>query len=96
MKNDKQIAVVLIDKSIKFLRKVNRLTQEELARKSSYSVRSLRRIENYGIAIIDTVNTFALIFKVKVIDILNRCFILKIVKIIKLLVKNRSDYVTSI
>ena len=80
MKNVKQIDIVLIGKSIKVLRKVNHLTQEELAKKSGYSVRSLRRTENYGITSIDTVNTFTLIFKVKAIDILNGCFILKILK----------------
>ncbi len=75
MKNAEQIEVAMIGKSIKTLRRANNLTQEELANKCGYSVRNLRRIENYGTTSIEVINTFALIFKVRAIDILNGCFI---------------------
>lgn len=75
MKNAEQIEVAMIGKSIKTLRKANNLTQEELASKCGYSVRNLRRIENYGTTSIEVINTFAQIFKVRAIDILNGCFI---------------------
>ncbi len=75
MNDTKQIEIALIGKSIKALRKANNLTQEELANRCGYSIRNLRRIENYGTASIDVINTFALIFKVKAIDILNGCFL---------------------
>ena len=78
MQNAKQIEVVMIGKSIKALRKANNLTQEELASKCGYSVRNLRRIENFGTTSIEVVNTFATIFEVKAIDILNGCFILQL------------------
>ncbi len=81
MNNEKQIEVAMIGKSIKALRKANNLTQEELASMCGYSVRNLRRIENYGTTSIEVINTFALIFKVKAIDILNGCFILLIKKL---------------
>lgn len=77
MNNAEQIEVAMIGKSIKALRKANNLTQEELANKCGYSVRNLRRIENYGTTSIEVVNTFADIFEVKAIDILNGCFILQ-------------------
>lgn len=80
MKNQKQIEVAMIGKSIKALRKANNLTQEELANMCGYSVRNLRRIENYGTTSIEVVNTFANIFEVKAIDILNGCFIFAIKK----------------
>ena len=63
----------MIGKTIKFLRKVNNLTQEQLADMVGYSVRNIRRIENYGTTSIDVVNTFADIFKVSAIDILQGC-----------------------
>lgn len=64
----------LIGKKIKSLRKANNLTQSELADIVGYSVRNIRRIENNGTASIDVVNTFADIFKVSALDILDGCF----------------------
>ena len=78
MNNEKQIEVAMIGKSIKALRKANNLTQEELASMCGYSPRNLRRIENYGTTSIEVINTFAMIFKVRAIDILNGCFILQL------------------
>lgn len=66
----------LIGKKIKSLRKANNLTQSELADIVGYSVRNIRRIENNGTASIDVVNTFADIFKVSALDILDGCFFL--------------------
>lgn len=67
--------------SIKALRVANHLTQEELADQVGYSVRNLRRIENFGTGSIDVVNYFAETFKVSALDILNGCFfIIKIKK----------------
>ena len=63
-----------IGKTIKSLRKANNLTQSELADIIGYSVRNIRRIENYGTTSIDVVNTFAEFFKVSAIDILQGCF----------------------
>lgn len=81
MYNGKQIEVAMIGKSIKALRKANNLTQEELASMCGYSPRNLRRIENYGTTSIEVINTFAMIFKVRAIDILNGCFIFVIKKL---------------
>ena len=61
----------LIGKSIKHLRLSKNWTQEDLADRSFYSVRNIRRIENDGTGSIDVVNTFAGIFEVSAIDILN-------------------------
>ena len=61
----------LIGQSIKHLRLSNNWTQEYLADIVGYSVRNLRRIENDGTGSIDVVNTFADIFQVSAIDILN-------------------------
>ena len=70
----KHIDSQMIGKTIKSLRKANNLTQEELAEIVGYSVRNIRRIENYGTTSIDVVNTFADVFKVSAIDILQGCF----------------------
>lgn len=70
----------MIGKSIKNLRLKCHLTQDDLADLVGYSVRHIRRIENNGTSNIDIVNTFAAIFKVAAIDILNGCFLLKIKK----------------
>jgi len=64
----------MIGKTIKSLRKANNLTQSELADIVGYSVRNIRRIENDGTTSIDVVNTFADIFEVSAIDILEGCF----------------------
>ena len=63
-----------IGQTIKSLRIANNLTQSELADIVGYSVRNIRRIENDGTTSIDVVNTFADIFKVSAIDILEGCF----------------------
>ena len=70
----------LIGKSIKNLRLSRNLTQEGLADIIGYSVRNIRRIENNGTGSIDIVNTFADIFGVSAIDILNGCFLLRKIK----------------
>lgn len=64
----------LIGKKIKSLRMANNLTQSELADIVGYSVRNIRRIENDGTTSIDVVNTFADVFEVSAIDILDGCF----------------------
>ena len=61
----------LIGKSIKALRLSKNWTQEHLADVIGYSVRNLRRIENDGTGSIDVVNTFAELFGVSALDILN-------------------------
>ena len=71
----KKIDSHLIGKSIKNLRLSHNLTQEDLADIIGYSVRNLRRIENNGTGSIDVVNTFADIFEVSALDILNGCFL---------------------
>ena len=63
-----------IGKTIKSLRKANNLTQRELADIVGYSVRNIRRIENDGTTSIDIVNTFADIFEMSALDILDGCF----------------------
>lgn len=70
----------LIGKTIKSLRIANNLTQSELADIVGYSVRNLRRIENDGTSSIDVVNTFADIFEVSALDILEGCFFLLKIK----------------
>ena len=65
----------LIGQSIKTLRLSRHWTQEQLADIVGYSVRNLRRIENDGTGSIDVVNTFAGIFEVSALDILNGCFL---------------------
>ena len=65
----------MIGKSIKQLRLNRNWTQDHLADVIGYSVRNLRRIENDGTSSIDTVNTFAELFEVSAIDILNGCFL---------------------
>lgn len=67
-----------IGKTIKSLRLNNHWTQDYLADIVGYSVRNLRRIENDGTVSIDIVNTFADIFNVSAIDILNGCLFLQI------------------
>ena len=61
----------LIGQSIKHLRLSRNWTQDYLADVVGYSVRNLRRIENDGTGSIDVVNTFADIFQVSALDILN-------------------------
>ena len=61
----------LVGLSIKHLRQSRNWTQDQLADRVGYSVRNLRRIENDGTGSIDVVNTFAGIFEVSAIDILN-------------------------
>ena len=61
----------LIGQSIKQLRLSKNWTQDYLAGIVGYSVRNLRRIENDGTSSIDVVNTFADIFQVSAISILN-------------------------
>ena len=61
----------LIGQSIKQLRLSKNWTQDYLASVVGYSVRNLRRIENDGTSSIDVVNTFADIFQVSAISILN-------------------------
>ena len=61
----------LIGKSIKTLRVSRNWTQNQLADIVGYSVRNLRRIENDGTGSIDVVNTFAELFGVSALDILN-------------------------
>lgn len=67
----------LVGKSIKTLRLSRNWSQSYLADIVGYSVRNLRRIENDGTGSIDVVNTFADIFGVSAIDILNGCFLFK-------------------
>ena len=66
----------LIGQSIKSLRLSKNWTQDYLADVVGYSVRNLRRIENDGTGSIDVVNTFAELFGVSALDILNGCFLL--------------------
>ena len=74
----------LIGNSIKSLRLARHWTQQQLADIVGYSVRNLRRIENDGTGSIDVVNTFAVIFEVSAIDILNGVsFVLYLYKIKK-------------
>ncbi len=61
----------LIGETIKTLRLSRNWTQDYLASAVGYSVRNLRRIENSGTGSIDVVNTFAELFGVSAIDILN-------------------------
>ena len=61
----------LVGQTIKQLRLSRNWTQDHLADIVGYSVRNLRRIENDGTISIDVVNTFANIFEVSAIDILN-------------------------
>ena len=70
-----QINSQMIGQSIKSLRQERNWTQEFLAEHVGYSVRNLRRIENGGTDSIDVVNTFAEVFKVSALDILNGCFL---------------------
>ena len=75
----------LIGKSIKALRLSKNWTQEHLADVIGYSVRNLRRIENDGTGSIDVVNTFAELFGVSALDILNG-------DVFSYLFKNFSDF----
>ena len=71
----------LVGRTIKQLRLSRNWTQDHLADIVGYSVRNLRRIENDGTTSIDVVNTFANIFEVSAIDILDGClFVLKKIK----------------
>ena len=67
----KIIETSLIGETIKQLRLSRHWTQEDLADRSFYSVRNIRRIENEGTKSIDIVNTFAELFGVSAMDILN-------------------------
>ena len=67
----KLIEPSLIGQTIKQLRLSRNWTQDYLADIVGYSVRNLRRIENNGTGSIDVVNTFAGIFEVSALDILN-------------------------
>jgi transcriptional regulator with XRE-family HTH domain len=67
----KLIEPSLIGQTIKQLRLSRHWTQDYLADIVGYSVRNLRRIENDGTGRIDVVNTFAELFGVSAIDILN-------------------------
>ena len=75
-----QIDTSLIGKTIKQLRLSRNWTQEDLADRAFYSVRNIRRIENEGTGSIDIVNTFAGIFEVSAMDILNGCSFLTVNK----------------
>ena len=71
----------LVGQTIKQLRLSRNWTQDHLADIVGYSVRNLRRIENDGTTSIDVVNTFANIFEVSAIDILDVClFVSKKIK----------------
>ena len=61
----------LVGKNIKHLRERKGWTQEYAADRIGYSVRNLRRIENYGTSSIDAVNAAAVAFEVSALDILN-------------------------
>lgn len=63
----------LIGQSIKHLRLSRNWSQSYLADLVGYSVRNLRRIENGGTMSIDVINTFADIFDISALDILNGC-----------------------
>ena len=77
----KMIETSLIGKTIKQLRLSRHWTQEDVADLTYYSVRNIRRIENEGTGSIDVVNTFANIFGVSAIDILDGClFVLRKIK----------------
>lgn len=65
----------LVGQAIKQLRLSRNWTQDHLADIVGYSVRNLRRIENDGTTSIDVVNTFANIFEVSAIDILDGCLL---------------------
>ena len=67
----KKIETRLIGHTIKQLRLSRNWTQSYLAEEIGYSERNLRRIETYGTGSIDVVNTFAELFGVSAIDILN-------------------------
>jgi len=67
----KIIETSLIGETIKQLRLSRHWTQEDLADRTFYSVRNIRRIENEGTKSIDVVNTFAELFGVSALDILN-------------------------
>ena len=67
----KIIETSLIGETIKRLRLSRHWTQEDLADRTFYSVRNIRRIENEGTKSIDVVNTFAELFEVSALDILN-------------------------
>ena len=70
----------VIGQTIKSLRLSRNWTQDHLADVVGYSVRNLRRIENDGTGSIDVVNTFADIFEVSALDILNGCFLFTKIK----------------
>lgn len=61
----------MIGRTIKTLRQSRNWTQDHLADLVHYSVRNIRRIENDGTSSIDIVNTFADIFNVSALDILD-------------------------
>lgn len=70
----------LIGQSIKALRLMNHLTQDDLADAIGYSTRNLRRIETDGTTSIEVVNAFAECFGVSALDILNGCFLFVLIK----------------
>jgi len=75
----KIIETSLIGETIKQLRLSRHWTQEDLADRTFYSVRNIRRIENEGTRSIDVVNTFAELFGVSALDILNGVSFLEII-----------------
>ena len=69
----KLIDTHLVGQRIKELRLSRHWTQDHLADIVGYSVRNLRRIENDGTESIGIINTFAGIFQVSALDILQGC-----------------------
>ena len=61
----------VIGQTIKSLRLSRNWTQDHLADVVGYSVRNLRRVENDGTTSINVVNTFAELFGVSALDILD-------------------------
>ncbi len=64
-----------IGESIKSLRRKKRLTQADLAERTGYSVRTLRRIEKEGTDNLSIILVFAEALKVSPLDILKGCFL---------------------
>ncbi len=71
--NDESIDISLIGATIKALRCKAKMSQEELADLSGYSIRNIRRIEQNGTENISVVNLFADIFGISPLDILTGC-----------------------
>ena len=81
----KKIETRLIGQTIKQLRLSRNWTQAYLADVIGYSERNLRRIENDGTGSIDVVNTFAELFGVSAIDILNGDVFVYLLKVFELI-----------